>query len=67
MNRKQLERYIRNETIKHTDHWNINMWYDFRNVFISNYYEISTIKSMEFKEWRLKQIKNYNRMLIKQL
>ena len=63
MNREQKERYIISETIRQTERWSIDMWFDFRNVFIPNYYEISINKSIEFKEWKLKQIKQYNRLL----
>ena len=63
MNREQKERYLTSETLKYTNHWSIDMWFDFRNVFIPNYYEISINKSLEFKEWKLKQIKQYNRLL----
>ena len=63
MNKEQKERYIISETIRQTERWSIDMWFDFRNVFIPNYYEISINKSIEFKEWKLKQIKQYNRLL----
>ena len=63
MNKEQKERYLISEIIRQTEKWNIDMWFDFRNVFIPNYYEISINKGLEFKEWKLKQIKQYNRLL----
>jgi len=68
MTRQEIkERYVVDEIIKRTSHWNLDMWYDFRNVFIPDYYEIRLTSSrVEFNEWKLYRIKVYNTFLVKQ-
>lgn len=62
---QQKAEFIVLDIIKQTSHWNIDMWYDFRNVFIPNYYELrSHPNRILFNEWKIKQITKYNRLLI---
>jgi len=61
MTNKELKAMqVVNEIIKRTSFWNIDMWYDFRNVFIDNYYELNKFPRDEFNEWKLKRIIKYN-------
>lgn len=60
------QEYVIQQIIQSTAFWTIDMWHDLRNVFIPDYYEIrqKTYRS-EFNEWKLKMVKEYNRLIEK--
>jgi hypothetical protein len=55
------ESYVIDEIIYNTRLWEVPDWYKFRNVFITNYYELRlSEKRADFNEWKIKKIKEFN-------
>lgn len=58
---------IAKETVKHTSNWTLSDWKVFRSL--NNYWEVrdsaysdgSAYEIREFREWKLQQIRKYNR------
>ena len=66
MRQKTREEYVIEQIIQSTSFWTIDMWHDLRNVFIPDYYEIRQNKyRAEFNEWKLKMVKEYNKLIEK--
>lgn len=63
---QQKAAFIVLEIINQTSHWSVDMWYDFRNVFIPDYYELRMHPNRSvFNEWKIKQIIKYNNLITK--
>jgi len=59
MSKEQIVKDI----IYHTRFWNVPDWYQFRNVFISDYYELRFSKNRsDFNEWKIKKIIEFNKL-----
>lgn len=60
------EQSIIYQIIKETRHWNIDMWFDFRNVFFPDYYlDKNRVSKSVFNEWKITAIRQYNNLLEK--